>query len=420
MHPSPSDPPADSVPTLAQARTRILGMFRTRRELSRWDAVSDYVNAAFAGTGELRFAADTWGSAALIPTTEKALASVAKVALHADDSNGEIGGLAHELLALHAELCNDEPPKPAMLVEWLINIRFDGSQDFWEPDIAAYTDALGSRGLFLLGERLAALEAALPPKTEDWDSPRSMIGHYRERAAVASGDPDAVIAGFGELTRSYRMHDLAKALVEVGDIDEAIGYAERATMLEEGHQAERAGQYWCELLHEEWPHEDELAARQLVFIRWPTSRNALDLAHVANDENSAVTWNSLAEAVYAQLEARHPRELIHTLLGLGLVDRAWTAAERLTTDPGLWTVLVSAREKTDPASVVPALIRLIDTDLQVAKPQNYKSAVKRLKQLRRALKATDAAARFPLIVAGLRDQYRRRPTLLQAFDRAGF
>jgi uncharacterized Zn finger protein len=83
-------------------------------------------------------------------------------------------------------------------------------------------------------------------------------------------------------------------------------------------------------------------------------------------------------------------------------------------------MLVAAREKTDPASVVPVLIRLIDTDLEVAKPRNYQSAVRRLKQLRRALKATDAAARFPLIVAELREQHRRRPTLLEAFDRAGF
>ena len=63
---------------------------------------------------------------------------------------------------------------------------------------------------------------------------------------------------------------------------------------------------------------------------------------------------------------------------------------------------------------------VINADLEEAKPRNYKSAVGRLRQLRRALKASDAAARFPLIVADLRDQNRRRPTLLQAFDRAGF
>jgi tetratricopeptide (TPR) repeat protein len=409
-----------SAPTLDQARTRILAMFRTRRELIRLSAVSEYVDQAYAGLEEIGGAAETWGAAALIPTTQKALASVAKVSLRADDSNGEIGDLAYELLALHAELCNAEPPKPAALVEWLIDFRFGGTQDFFEPDIAEYTDALGPRGLFLLGQRLDALEAALPPQTKESDSTRELIGRYRERLAVAGGDPEEVIASFGELTRSYRMHDLAEALVEVGDVDEAIAYAERATLLETGRQAERAGQYWCELLHEEYPHEDELAARQLVFDRWPSAKNALALAQAADDENSDVEWSSLAESVYARLETQHPRELITTLLGRGLVDRAWEAAERLTTDAGLWTVLVAAREKTDPASVVPVLIRLIDADLQVAKPQNYKSAVKRLKQLRKALKATDAAARFPLIVAELREQHRRRPTLLEAFDRAGF
>jgi hypothetical protein len=420
MQPSPIGPFAEaSAPTLSQARTQILSLFRTRRGLIRWDAVSDYVNQAYDGTHLARVAAQIWGSAVLIPTVQKAFASVAKVALHADDSNGEIGGLANELLALHAELCNAEPPKPAVLVGWLIDVRFGGSQDFWEPDIADYAQALGPHGLVLLGERLAAVEAALPPQTEDWDSARWLIGRYRQRAAVAGGDPDEVIISFGELTRSHLMHDLAKALVEVDDVERAIAYAERGTMLETGWQAERAGQYWCELLHEELPHADELAARQVVFDRWPSSKNALALAQAADDENSGVPWTSLAETVFARLETQHPRELIHTLLGLGLADRAWASAERLTTDAGLWTALVAAREKADPASVVPVLIRLVEADLKVAAPRNYKSAVTRLNQLRRALKATDAAARFPLIVADLREHNRRRPTLLQAFDRAG-
>lgn len=407
-----------SADTLAQARTRSLAMFRTRRELVRWDAVSDYASQAFAGVHELRTAAQTWGSAALIPTTQKALAHVVTVALRADDSNGEIGELADELLALHAELCKATPPKPAVLATWLIDFRFDGTQDYFEPDIADYADALGAPGLSLLADRLDELEAVLPPRTDAYDSNRWLIDRYRERLAVASGDPDAVVAGFGELTRSYRMHDLAKALVEVGAVDQALAHAERATLLETSFQAEHAGQFWCELLHAHRPHE-EVAARQVVVDRWPTSKNALALAQAA-DQNDDLEWSSLAEAVYAALETQHPRELITTLLGRGLVDRAWESAERLTTDARLWTALVAAREKTDPAAVVQVLIRLIQTDLEVAKPQNYKSAVARLRQLRRALKATGASARFSLIMVELREENRRRPTLIQAFDRAGF
>jgi Protein of unknown function (DUF2867) len=155
--------PEASVETLEHARIRILARFRTRRELVRWSAVSEYVDQAHAGVEETGGAAETWRIAALIPTTQTVLASVVTVISRANDSNGELGGLAHELLSLRAELCNAEPPKPAALVEWLIGFRFGGTQDFFEPDIAHYTDALGPRGLFLLGQRLDALEAALPP-----------------------------------------------------------------------------------------------------------------------------------------------------------------------------------------------------------------------------------------------------------------
>lgn len=411
-------PAAASAETLAQARTRILAAFRTRRELIRWDDVTDYANAGFAGVHELRVAARDWGQAALIPITQKAIDNVVKVSLRADDSNGEIGDLVGDLLDLHAELCRAAPPKPAVLAAWLIDFRFDGTQDYFEPDIADYTDALGAPGLTLLAERLDQLEAARPAPTGGYDSNRWLINHYRERLAVASRDPEQVIASFGELTRSYRMLDLAKALTEVGAVDQALDYAERATLLETSVQAEHAGRFWCELVHQHRPH-DEVTARQVVVDRWPNSRNALTLATAA-DDSSAVEWSSLAEAVYAKLETQPPRELITTLLGRGLVERAWEAAGRLTDDPVLWTALVAAREKTDPAVVVPVLIVLIQKDLEIAKPRNYKSAVARLRQLRRALKATNAGPRFALIMGELREENRRRRTLLRAFDRAGF
>ena len=409
-----------SAQTLAQARTRILARFRTRRELIRWSAVSEYVDDAYAGVHELRAAAGNWGSAALIPTTEKAIAIVVKLLLRADDSNGEIQGVVGALLRLHAELCKATPPKPAVLAGWLIDFRFGGAEGAFEPDIAEYRDALGAPGLAVLSERLDALEAELPPPTDAYDSKRWLINTYRQRVAVASGDPEKVIASFVDLSRSFFLHDLAKALVEVGAIDQAITYAERAALLEEGWQAERAAHYWTKLLHEHRTHDAELTARRVLFDRWPSAKNALALALTADAPGSTVTWDALAEAVYERLETQHPRELIGTLLGLGLTERAWAAGERLTTDAGLWTELVAAREKADPAAVVPVLIQLIQADLAVSKPQNYKSAVARLKQLRRAMKATDDSARFALLMVELRDENSRRPTLLQAFDRAGF
>ncbi|GAA3888113.1 hypothetical protein GCM10022381_32530 [Leifsonia kafniensis] len=229
--------------TLPDARKRILGMFRTRRELIRWDAVSEYVSFAYIGVEELRLSALSWGPAKIIPLTEKAIAVVAKVVGRADDSNGEIGDLVGDLLALHAELYALAPPAPKKLVGWLIDFQFDGSQDFFTPDIADYTDALGVTGANLLLDRLDALEAELPPPTDEWDSSsstRSSIASNRERLAVAMGDPAGVIASFGDLTRSYRMHDLAKALIEVGAVDQAVDIAERGTFLETSRPSDAA------------------------------------------------------------------------------------------------------------------------------------------------------------------------------------
>ncbi|GAA3888120.1 hypothetical protein GCM10022381_32540 [Leifsonia kafniensis] len=93
---------------------------------------------------------------------------------------------------------------------------------------------------------------------------------------------------------------------------------------------------------------------------------------------------------------------------------------RLTTDPTLWTSLVAAREKKDPASVVPVLLILIDGDLTVSNQRNYKVAVKRLKQLKKALVATGHGEDFAGIVADLREANRRRPRFLDELDRVGF
>lgn len=127
-----------------------------------------------------------------------------------------------------------------------------------------------------------------------------------------------------------------------------------------------------------------------------------------------------AESAYAKLEEAHPRELINTLLAQGLTDRAWQDALRLTTDPGLWTTLVAAQEKSGPASVVPVLLILIDDDLKVSDQRRYKMAVKRLRQLKKALIATGVGDDFAGIVADLREANRRRPRFLEEMDRARF
>ena len=410
---SPSGPRQSDTSGLAEAQKQIVAVFRSRRNFYDWRSVEQYADIADTGIQQLREAARLWGAGALVPTVQKSIAATVRVILHADDSNGTIGYLVDQLLALHVELCTQDPPPAKKLVDWLIDFQFDGSQDFFTPDVAAYADALGTPGLTLFETRLRDIQNRLPVTIGEPDLGRLQVRHNLRRLAVARRDPEAVIDSFDDLSRSYQLHDAAKALVEIGAIDLALEYAKRGGGRADGWQAQKCAHYWCELLAEHRSHDDEVDARRWVFERWSTASNALTLARTMGDG-----WESVAEDAYARLASRSIRDLIETFLGLGLDERAWLSAQGEVLDPGLWTRLVAVREVRDPVSVLPVLRHLIDSDLEVADARNYKSAAKRLKQLRQAMAAAGVGDDFAAIVAELRERHKRRPRFLEELRKA--
>lgn len=429
--------PTDAAVLEAELRNEVLPLFRTRAELFRWRAVREYAAAAREGVEQLREAADDLGAGPVIPFVQKAIRSAVRVILRADDSSGVIGDLVRDLLALHAELCVAAPPPPATLVRWLIRFQFDGVQDFFNPDVAAYVDALGPSGLRRFRAELDRIAAELPPKPEEraerasWQehladperydaishdrTVRFALQHNEQRLAVAERDVPAIIAAYGDdQTRAYRLHDVAKALVEIGETEQGIGFARRAARHEDGWQAERAGHYWCELLAEH--HGDQaLDALREVFDRWPSRTNAARLHRAAGDR-----WSEYATHVLAELQ-RRPDDYVSFLLDpLGDTSLAWAEAHRLQLGrPDLWTRLVDAHQQVDPAAVVPILRELIEADLEVADVRNYRSAARRLTQLRRISATVGRREEAEAYVAVLRQQHRNRPRFLSELTRAG-
>lgn len=342
-----------------------------------------------------------------------------------------------DLLALHAELCAAAPPLPATLVRWLIRFQFDGVQDFFNPDVTAYADALGPAGLRRFRAELDRIAAELPPKPDEaaerasWQERlvdperydaisrdrvvRFALQHNEQRLAVAERDVSAIIATYGDdQTRAYPLHDVAKALVEIGETEQGIEFARRAARHDDGWQAERAGHYWCELLTEH--HGDQaLAARREVFDRWPSQTNAALLHRAAGDR-----WSDYAAHVLAELE-RRPDDYVSFLLNpLGDASLAWAEAHRLQLGrPNLWTRLVDAYQQVDPDAVIPILRELIEADLEVADVRNYRSAARRLTQLRRISARAGQREEAAAYVAALRQQHRNRPRFLSELTRAG-
>lgn len=410
---------------------QVLPMFRSRAQLHRWDAVTRYCSQAWTGVALLEQAEERDGAASVRPVAQKAIASVGRLLLHADDSGGSMGVIFNHLLKLHARLCREAPPAVGALVKWMIRFQFGNGQDFFLIDPVDYAPALGAKGLAKYQDELEQIAATIPAepgeaeKRAAWklrmEHPdagdllsqhahaRFVLQYNAERLSVAHRDAAGIIETHaGDQSRAYKLHNTARALSEIGATELAIDWAKRAAFLEDGHQAEQAGKYWCELLHEHRSGE-ELAARLAQFSRWPSSANAARL-HLA----AGVAWPSLQAEVLEKL-AERPYDYIEFLLQtLQDVPLAWAEAHRLDLDSAAqWEDLVAAYQLYDPLAVLPVLERIIEASLTVADARNYKMAVRQLRQHHAIATAANRTADTAVLLASIRARNRNRPRLLR-------
>ena len=90
---------------LAQLRAQVDRGLRMRRFLGYRES-AEWARAARPVVAELGNAVEAAPSRALVELLQRAVGHVVKVIMHADDSDGLIGDLARELLALHARVCD--------------------------------------------------------------------------------------------------------------------------------------------------------------------------------------------------------------------------------------------------------------------------------------------------------------------------
>lgn len=377
--------------------------------------------------------------------TEAALRSLGRVLLRADDSSGIIGDAYQRLLVLHPRLAELAPPPPAKLVAWMLAHDYpegDDAQDFFELDPVRYAAALGPKGMARYRAALDAIEVELPTEPTDAErraaylayqetrtpeayaayrdslrtvSGRGVLARHRRRLAVADRDIEAIIVTHvADGVRAHQLHEAAQAFAEIERPDLAIEWAERAAYLTRDHQAVRAAEYWCALLHAHRPGA-ELAARRAVFERWPGAALAAALRTAAGAE-----WAALEPAVLTALEAR-PEQLVGFLLhSLHDAPRAWAAAHRLDLEGDrLWSELADAYQRHDPVAVLPVLERLLLAELVPADSTKYRGAAKRVQRYLGLAAGAGERDRAEAFAAELRERYRRRPSLLAALDRAG-
>ena len=97
-----------------------------------------------------------------------------------------------------------------------------------------------------------------------------------------------------------------------------------------------------------------------------------------------------------------------------------TAAGPDELDAKQWLRLAESREAEHPGDALVVYQAMAGEILQTADRRSYQNGVRLLKKAAKAAHAADRVEDFSKQIGRLRDQYRRRPTLIAMLDKAGF
>ncbi|HET9692637.1 MAG TPA: hypothetical protein VFP61_15930 [Acidimicrobiales bacterium] len=386
-------------------RAAVDSALRTRRFLD-WRESSRWAADAGPVVDELRERATERPTRELVALVERAVGHVVKVIMHADDSNGSIGDLARDLLDIHALACDADVADPLALARWMARFGID-DQDFFVVDPVRYRLALGPAGVEAY--RQEVLERSALPK------PVFAVRHALERLAVLDGDVEAVVRLLGgDLTAPHQFIAVAEAMAELGRDDDVLAWARRGFESTSGRQVTKLYDLAVGV-HERRGELDEVVAlRRDELGRMPSTSSYAKLRAAA--ERNGVWGDERAGA----LGALGNGALVDVLLEEGEAAQAWEVAERPGWDPGpdRWYRLAAAREPTEPGDALLVYLTLATAELETANQNAYQRAARLLADAKRAAGAAGRTAAFDDHMAAVREQHRRRPTLMKILDKA--
>ena len=294
------------------------------------------------------------------------------------------------------------------LAAWMVRFRFD-EQDFFEVDPVRYAGALGEAGL-------AAYRAAVAAR-RDGDS--FAVRYARERLAILDRDVDALVGLLGGgLTTPYRFIRVAEAMRELGLDDEALAWAKRGIAQTSGWQVAQLYDLACDVHAAREEPLEVLALRRAQHERMPSSSTYRALRTAAE---ALEAWPLEQDAARATLQRADERGFVDALLGDDELELAWRAAVAAPRDAlgsDLWLRLAESSERDRPADALAVYQRIADEVLERADRRAYRSAARILQRARAAAQAAGELDAFGDYLARLREQHRRRPTLIAILDKA--
>jgi hypothetical protein len=197
--------------------------------------------------------------------------------------------------------------------------------------------------------------------------------------------------------------------------DEALAWATRGIAESSGWQTEKLYDLACDVHARRNEPLEVLALRRAQHERMPSSSTDRALRTAADALDA---WPVERDAARAALGGR---ELVVALLGDGEPDLAWstaTSAPEREINADLWLRLAESREPEHPAEALGVYQRIAGEVFERADRRAYRSAARILQRARIAAEAAGEPDAFGEYLARLREQHRRRPSLIEILDTA--
>ena len=347
------------------------------------------------------------------------------ILLHADDSAGVLGDACQQAADLYARSCRDGSPDQVKLGRWLV--KFRGDSPGW-PNLALhdFAPALGTKGLAAYRKGVIALDAKTPPTDKAYE--RFEIDRMLLELADHDGDVDRAIAILSSGEHA-RIAAIITRLKGAGRDGEVLPWIDRAVA--DNRVADRkgaGGDYW--LSPEEVADaylaadrgDDATEVLRASLLREPSHRSFASLLAHADRLGRADSERQWALESLRQRAAvdRYGGGAVLVQIALAEEDAegAWEAADEFGAGYA-WESLAKATASTHPSRCAGLLREQVDKELQHADTAAYPKIAATLVTIRQLSSVAGEEHKFAVYLAGIREAYRRRPSLMAALDRAG-
>ncbi len=357
------------------------------------------------------------------PALLRVVTRLRKIIEQADDSSGSIGDECQRAADLYARACRLGEPDPMKLATWLV--KFRGESPGWPRlALADFVDAFDEKALSSYRRAVAALDQKLDD-ADHWK--RFEVDAMLLELADHDGDVDRAVHLLSQREQP-KYGAIIDRLRAAGRSEDAVAWIDRAVA--EGRVSSHGGgnDYW--LSPDEVARtykgmgrdDDAVGVLRDDFTRRPavqTYRVLVDFATGIDRADTERAWAFRYARELASDRFAAGAVLVQLFLSEGDLDGAWQAADQY--GPGwAWRELADRGAEARPVDAANLYRTQLDDDLRHADTHKlYPGIAEMLATMAGLYERGGCSADFASLIAQIRQDYRRRPSLMKALDAKG-